>query len=614
MTGFGTRATRALLALVAASLIVGAVSAEIPVPSETRPAHALAFMGEPALPADFDHLPYANPDAPKGGKLRLGVLGTFENLNRFNIKFLRAPLFLQGAVYESLMAPSEDEAKTYYGLIAKSVDIDEARARVTFHLDPRAHFSDGTPITSADVSFTFALLKEKGVPQRRADFSRVKSLETPDALTARFDLSGADDRELPLVLAAMPVLPKHATDVERFAEATFTPPVASGPYLVSEVRPGDRLVLRKDPKYWGKDLPLRRGLFNFDEIDVDYYKDADALFEAFKAGLVDYREEASPSQWAKAYDFAALKEGRVVKEAIRPTRPVGIEGFAFNLRRETFGDARVREAIAMMLDFEWINANLLSGLERRTRSYFDESVYSASGRPASDAERALLARFPGAVRDDIMDGRWLPPAHDGSGRDREIARRALALLSDAGYRSSPSGLSKDGAPLRFEILVRSRDEERLALNFAASLAKLGVDAQVRMLEEAQYNRNRQNFDFDMIVGQWLTVAAPGSEQRARWGSAAAKTEGSVNLCGVTSPAADAMIDALVAARTEVELITAARALDRVLLSGFYFVPLYHAHEIWVAHSAALTHPPRNPRYPMLPYGMLLESWWFKTTE
>ncbi len=264
----------------------------------------------------------------------------------------------------------------------------------------------------------------------------------------------------------------------------------------------------------------------------------------------------------------------------------------------------------MMLDFEWINANLLSGLFRRTLSYFDESVYSASGRPASDAERALLARFPGAVREDILEGRWLPPAHDGSGRDREIARRAMTLLAEAGYRLLPSGLAKEGAPLRFEILVRSREEERLALNFSASLAKIGVDAQVRLLEEAQYNRNRQNFDFDMLIGQWLPVAAPGAEQRSRWGSYAATQAGSVNLCGVASPAVDAMVEALVAARTREDLIAAARALDRVLISGFYFVPLYHATEIWTAHVAQLSHAAHNPRYPMLPYNMILDGWWF----
>jgi peptide/nickel transport system substrate-binding protein len=560
----------ALTLLLAASPLAAAEQAKS-TPNELA-SHGLSMVGAPALPQNFDHLPYADPNAPKGGRLRLGLLGTFENLNRFNAKFLRAPLFLVGAVYESLMIRSEDEPKTYYGLIAQSVDIDDAREHVTFHLDPRAHFSDGVPITSADVQFTFDLLKEKGVPQRRSDFGLVKSLEAIDAHTVRFDLSGADDRELPLVLAAMPVLPKHATDAAHFTEASLAAPTASGPYVVVEVRTGERLVLRRDPNYWGKDIPIRRGLYNFDEIDVDYYKDAGALFEAFKAGLVDFREENSANQWANGYDFPALADGRVVKETLKPGRPVGIEGFVFNLRREMFRDVRVREAIGMMLDFEWINANLYSNLYTRTKSYFDESEYSSSGRPASAAERAVLARFPGVVREDILEGRWLPPAHDGSGRDRDIARRAQALLTEAGYKSIDGALAKDGVPLRFEITVRNRDEERLALNFSASLAKIGVDAQVRSQEETLYNRRRQKFDFDIIVGQWLTVAAPGGEQRGRWGAGTAARESSVNLSGASSEAADAMIDALVAARSESDLVAAARALDRVLLSGFFLCP------------------------------------------
>ncbi len=613
----GRRALRgcsrsAFLALmVALAAFTPAAAKDAPSTQNELASHGLASVGAPALPATFDHLPYANPNAPKGGRLRLGLLGAFENLNRFNVKFLRAPLFLVGAVYESLMVRSEDEPKTYYGLIAQAIDVDDTREHVTFHLDPRAHFSDGVPITSADVLFTFGLLKEKGIPQRRADFALVKSFDAPDAHTVRFDLSGADDRELPLLLAAMPVLPKHATDVERFAEASLAPPLASGPYVVAEVKAGERLILRRNPNYWGKDIPTRRGLYNFDEVDVDYYKDAGSLFEAFKAGLVDFREENSANRWANGYDFPALREGRVLKEGLNPTRPVGMEGFVFNLRKEVFRDARVREAIAMLLDFEWINANLYSNLYTRTKSYFDESEYSSSGRPASADERALLARFPGVVREDIVEGRWFPPVHDGSGRDREIARRAQTLLAEAGYKSIDGGLAKDGAPLRFEIMVRDRDEERLALNFSACLAKIGVDGQVRSQEETQYNHRRQKFDFDMIVGQWLTVAAPGGEQRAKWGVGTATRESSVNLSGASSAAADAMIDAVVGARSEDELVTAARALDRVLLSGFYFIPLYHATELWIAHSTKLERPSRTPRHQMYPFGMILESWWLR---
>ena len=597
---------RAFALSVAVSAALGPTYAQnLPHPA---PTHGLAIVGAPALAAGFHHLPYVDPNAPKGGKLRLGMLGSFEGLNRFNDKYVRSPYFLIGAVYETLMIRSEDEPKTYYGLVAHSLEIDDARRHVTFHLDPRAHFSDGAPITSADVLFTVNLLEKKGAPPLREIFDLVKAVDAPDALTIRFDLSGANDRELPLLLAALPVLPKHATDVERFAEATYAPPVASGPYIVSEVKPGERIVLRRDPRYWGKDLPVRRGLFNFDEIDVDYYRDGDALFEAFKGGHVDYREETNAGHWTAAYDFPALTDGRVVKDVIKPTHPVGIEGFLFNLRKEMFRDVRVREAIAMMFDFEWINANYYSGRYGRTKSYFDESAFSSSGRPASDAEKRLLARFPNVVRADVMAGRWLPPTHDGTARDRQLARHAQSLLIEAGYRLTQSGLVKDGAPLHFEILVRTRDEERLALIFSKSLKRIGVDARVRSPGHVQFVRRRQQFDYDVVIARWRSVAIPGSEQRVHWSEIAMEASG--GFAGAAAPAVAATIDAILAAGSKEELTTAARALDRILLSGFYIVPLYHATETWTAHVAELKRPTSNPRFPMLPFGALLDNWWF----
>ncbi len=383
-----------------------------------EPTHGIAVHGEPALPPDFDHFPYANVEAKKGGRLRIGLAGTFDSLNPFNLKSGSAAQGLAGNVFQSLMARSQDEPFTLYGLIAQSIETDDARSFVTFHLDPRAHFSDGAPLTADDVLFSFELLKSKGRPQQRIAYGFVKKAEAPDAHTVRFDISGANDRELPLILAIMPVLPKHATDVEHFSESTLALPLGSGPYIVAEARPGARLVLRRDPNYWAKDVPSQRGFNNFDEINIDYFRDGNALFEAFKAGLLDYREETSTTRWASDYDFPALREGRVVKEALHNDSPKGMEGFAFNLRRDIFRDIRLREALGMMFDFEWINANLYSGLYTRTKSFFDDSELSSSGRPASTAERALLAPFPDAVREDIMEGRWRPPVNDGSGRDR----------------------------------------------------------------------------------------------------------------------------------------------------------------------------------------------------
>ncbi|MCC3245501.1 extracellular solute-binding protein [Methylocystis sp. WRRC1] len=577
--------------------------------SAAEPTHGLAMHGAPALPPDFDHFPYAEPQAKKGGRLRVGLAGTFDSLNPFNLKSGSAAQGLVGNVFQSLMARSQDEPFTLYPLIAKSIDVDAARTRVTFHLDPRAHFSDGKPITSEDVLFSFNLLKTKGRPQQRIAYGLVKSVDAPDAQTVKFDLSGIGDRELPLILAIMPVLPKHATDVERFADATLAKPLGSGPYVIDDATAGARLLLRRDQNYWGADIPSQRGFYNFDEIDIQYFRDGNSLFEAFKAGLLDYREETSTTRWSTGYDFPALREGRVVKEALKNDNPKGLEGFVFNTRKPVFRDIRLREALGMMFDFEWVNANLYSGLYTRTKSFFDESELSSSGRPASAKERALLAPFPDAVRPDILEGTWRPPVNDGTGRDREMAKRALELLASAGYRVEGDALTKDGEPVAFEIMVKDRNQERLALNYASSLQRIGVDARVRLVDEVQYQRRRQKFDFDMMIGQWLASASPGNEQRMRWGSASATQEASFNLAGASSPAIDALIAALLAAQSHEDFVTAVRAYDRVLLSGFYVVPLYHASEQWIAHSTDIARPARLPRYAQPLFGPTLESWW-----
>ncbi|MGD9543908.1 MAG: extracellular solute-binding protein [Methylocystis sp.] len=573
------------------------------------PTHGIAMHGAPALPSDFDHFPYAEPGAKTGGKLRVGLAGTFDSLNPFNLKSGTAAQGLVGNVFQSLMARSQDEPFTLYGLIAQSIDIDPARSQVTFHLDPRARFSDGKPITAEDVLFSFNLLKTKGRPQQRIAYGLVKSIDAPDAHTVHYDLTGIGDRELPLILAIMPVLPKHATDVEHFSEATLAKPVGSGPYVVADSQVGARLLLRRNGDYWGADLPSQRGFYNFGEIDIQYFRDGNSLFEAFKAGLLDYRDETSTTRWASGYDFPALADGRVAKETLKNENPKGMEGFVFNTRRPLFKDIRLREALGMMFDFEWINANLYAGLYTRTKSFFDESELSSTGRPASAAERALLAPFPDAVREDILEGRWRPPVNDGSGRDREMAKRALDLLESAGYRIENGALRKDGAPVSFEIMVKDRNQERLALNYASSLQRIGVDVRVRLVDEVQYQRRRQKFDFDMMLGQWIASASPGNEQRMRWSSASANQEASFNLAGASSPAIDALIADLLSATSHDDFVTAVRAYDRVLLSGFYVVPLFHASEQWIAHSTDIARPVRLPRYASPMFGPTLESWW-----
>lgn len=602
--------------LVAAFGLMASVlcwSALLPARAESLgPRHGIAMHGAPALPPDFTHLPYANPDAPKGGRLSIGFQGTFDSLNPFNLKAGSTAQGLHGNIFQPLMMRSLDEPFTLYGLIAKTIETDADRTWVVFRLDPRAHFSDGAPITSADVRFTFELLKKHGRPQHRAAYRLVKSIETPDPLTVRYDLTGANDRELPLTLAMMSVLPKHATNVENFDNASLDIPVGSGPYVIKEVRPGEFLRLERDPDYWAKDLPINRGLYNFDEIRIEYFRDATSFYEAFKAGLIDYREETNPTRWLTGYDFPAMHDGRAHKESQPLGGAKGMQGFAFNTRREIFKDPRVREALGYVFDFEWINTNLYGGLYRRTKSFFDETELASTGEPADEKERALLSRWPGAVRADIMAGKWKPPQSDGSGRDRRNARKALSLLKQAGWSIKNGALRRaDGEPFSFEIMVTDRNQERLALNYAQSLRRIGIDARVRQVDEVQYQRRRQKFDFDMMIGTWFASNSPGNEQRNRWSSAAATMESSFNLAGAASPAIDGLIGEMLAAKDWEAFVTAVRAYDRVLQSGFYIVPLFHTPHQWFAYSDDLARPERLPKYASPLFGATLDTWWRK---
>jgi len=599
----------AVIGLLLHAACLGTALAAEAMPPAPVPAPAIAMHGDPALKGAFDHLPYADPAAVKGGRLAIGFLGTFDSLNPFNLKAGSTAQGMNGNVFETLMTRSLDEPFTLYGLIAQSIETGPDRTSVTFRLDPRAHFSDGEPITSADVRFTFDLLKTKGRPQQRAAYSLVKSIETPDALTIRYDLTGINDREMPLTLALMPVLPRHKIDPAKFDDASLDIPTGSGPYVVADVKPGQRIILRRDKNYWARDLPVRRGLYNFDEIDIEYFRDANSLFEAFSAGLLDFREETNPARWTNAYDFPAIRDHRMIREALPAGGPKGLEGIVFNLRRPLFEDIRVREALGLLFDFEWINANLYNGLYKRTKSFFDDSELASTGRPADAAELALLAPFPGAVREDILEGRWRPAATDGSGADRIEPKRALALLKEAGYDIEGGRLTKWGEALSFEIMVKDRNQERLALNYADSLGRIGVTAKVRLVDEVQYQRRRQKFDFDMMIGSWLASASPGNEQRSRWGSASAEQEASFNLAGVKSPAIDAMINALLSAKTHEDFVAAVRAYDRLLLSGFYVVPLFHSPDQWIAASAKLARPKNLPRYGPASGGATLDTWW-----
>lgn len=565
----------------------------------------LAMHGQPALPDGFGHLPYADPRAPKAGRVVLGVQGTFDSLNPLVVRGV-APDAVPRYVLQSLMVRSADEPFTLYALVARSYEMPPDRSAITFRLDPRARFSDGVALTAKDVAFTFDLLKRHGKPFHRSSLSLVRAVETPDEHTIRFDLAGAGDRELPLILAMMPIVPAHATDAERFEETTLKPPVGSGPYEIVDVKPGERLTLRRRADFWAADLAACRGLYNFDEIRYDFYRDANTLFEAFKAGLYDFRIENEPARWATGYDIPAVRDGRIVRETVPLGTPKGMNGFVFNTRRPLFADIRVRQALGYLFDFGWVNRNLYFGMLRRTTSYFEGSDLSSHGRPADARERALLAPFPDAVRPDILEGRWSPSTPDGSGRDRDLARQALDLLAQAGWTLEGDGLRRQegGEPFAFELLVVSRQQERLALNYATSLARIGIRVSVRLVDDVQYWRRLSSFDFDMIQWTWLGSPSPGNEQRNRWSMEAAARTGSLNYAGARSPAVDAMIDRLLAAESREDYVAAVRALDRVLLSGFYVVPLFNVPDQWIAHVAALKRPASTPLF-----GPGLEIWW-----
>jgi peptide/nickel transport system substrate-binding protein len=602
-----TRLKASRRTVLLAGLAAAAGFGRLPARAAGSAAHAIAMHGEPAWPPDFPNPAYANPKAPKGGHLTQGVLGTFDSLNPFIVKGLPAAN-IRGYIVESLLARGYDEPFTLYGLLADSVETDAARSYVTFSINPAARFSDGKPVTPDDVIFSWQLLRDHGRPNYGIYYAKATKAEAIGQRGVRFDLAGADDRELPLIIGLMPVLPKHAINPDTFENTSFDPLLGSGPYKVSAVKPGESVTFKRDPNYWGRDLPINRGLWNFDTIRFDYYRDGNTQFEAFKKGLYDLRAETDPGRWQTAYDFPALREGRVVKEAFPYGLPKGMQGLVFNMRRPMFADVRVREAILHLLDFEWINHTYYFDLYKRTASYFDGCDLSAHGVPANARERELLAPFSGTVRADIMEGKWAPPKTDGSGHDRGGLRRAFALFAEAGYAVKGTQLVHlaSGRPLTFEILTTTRDQERLALAFVRNLKRAAVDAHVRSVDATQYERRRIAFDFDMMEYRWEQSLSPGNEQLFYWGSAAADQQGSRNYMGVKSKAIDAMIAAMLAATTREDFVAATRALDRVLLSGFYVIPLYYPPAQWVARWKRVEHPARTSLFGYLP-----ETWWAK---
>ena len=475
-----------------------------------------------------------------------------------------------------------------------------------FTLNPMAKFSDGEPVTVDDVIFSLEILRDKGRPNYRGYYGKIDGYERIGERGIRFNLATAKDRELPLILGLMPILPKHAIDPETFDKSTLTPPVGSGPYVITDVGAPNYIVFKRNPDYWAKDLPIQKGLYNYDEIRIDYYRDANAMFEAFKKGLYQVNPEGDPAQWNTGYNFPALNQGRVVKETFSTGTPKGMSGLVFNTRRAIFADVAVRRALAKLFDFGWVNTNLYYDAYDRAAGYFNDSELSSIGVPANDRERKLLAPFPDAVAPEVMEGTYQPASSDSSGADRTVLREALTELQAAGYELRDSTLvnTASGKPLAFEILVTTKEDERLALAYQRTIARIGIKASIRNVDASQYQLRRQTFDFDMIRNSWAASLSPGNEQSFRWSQEAADQDGSFNYPGAMEPAIDAMIEAMLAARSREDFVAAVRALDRVLVSGFYVVPLFYLPDQWMARWTTVDHPEQTSLT-----GARLETWW-----
>lgn len=605
-----TALTPLLLLPFGATLFCNASLADVRDP-QVPALHAISMHGAPALPSGFSHFSYVNPDAPKGGILTLGVQGTFDSLNSFIVqggftsaRGMKERQFGEN-ITESLMMRNTGEAFTLYGHLAEFVRMPDSREWIEFTLNPKARFSDGSPFTVEDVIFSLQIMRDKGRPPFRNWYAQITNFEVMGERTVRISFKDGTNRELPLLIALAPMFSKAATDAENFDKSTLKPPLGTGPYVFAEIVPGRRVVYRRNPDYWAKDLPQKRGFDNFDEIRVEYFRDETSLEESFRKGLIDVLPFSNPTRWVNGFDFPAAKDGKVIRTEIIKGTPANMQGMAFNTRRPLFADRRVRQALSMLFDFEWVNRNLYSDLYKRTAGYWDNSELSSIGRPADARERELLSAFPGVVTPEVLEGTWKPAATDGSGRDRTVLKAALDLLQEAGYSLKDRVLvDAAGQPATFEIMTKNEDEEKLALAYSRGLDLIGIKASVRTVDPSQFEERRIKFDFDMVFYTWAASLSPGGEQVGRWSQKAADTPGSLNITGAKEPAIDALIDAMVAARSREDFVSAVRALDRVLVSGAYAVPLFHPPAEWLGQWTRIAAPATFPLY-----GYEFPTWW-----
>ena len=603
MRGRPARRTTAAVLLALLCLIASPVPAADQV---IHTAHAIAMYGEPKYGPDFTHFDYVNPDAPKGGTVRLGAAGTFDSFNPYIIKGNPAA----GAGAETLLVASEDEPFTKYGLIAETIEWPDDRSWVAFTLRPQARWHDGQPITVEDVIFSLEALKTKGQPFYRFYYGTIDRAEKVGDRKVKFFFKEAGNRELPLIAGEMPILPKHYWQGRDFERTTLEPPLGSGPYRIADFEAGRFVVLERVPDYWGRNLPVNVGQNNFEQMRYDYFRDETVLRQALKAGVLDFRIENQAKAWALDYDIPAVRKGWLKKVQFPEERPAGLQAFVFNTRRPIFADRKVREALNYAFDFEWTNRVLFFGQYKRSESYFSNSELASRGLPEG-LERAVLDRYGGRVPEEVFSREYRAPITDGSGWPRANLLRALALLNEAGWVVRDMKLvdERSGEQMRFEILIVSPTFERIILPFVRNLKRLGIDARIRLVDESQYINRLRSFDFDMAMLVWGQSESPGNEQRDYWGSTAANSPGSRNYIGVSDPVVDELIEAVINAPDRASLVARTRALDRVLLWGFYVIPGWHLSADRVLYWDKFSYPAVSPKR-----GVQFDTWWFDSTK
>lgn len=556
--------------------------------------HAFALHGDPKYPATYTHFDYTNPDAPKGGALNLSAIGTFDSLNPFIVKGVpaggMAPLG-QSLIYDSLMEQSYDEPFTMYGLIAESVEHPKDNSWVAFNLNKAAKWADGKPITAGDVVWTFNTMLKEGTPFFKAYYGDVKDVLAESESRVKFTFAHNNNKELPLIISQMAILPQHFWEGKKFAQTTLETPLGSGPYKIGKVVAGRSVQYVRDENYWGKDLAVNKGRFNFDKITYTYFRDSNVALEAFFGGQFDIIQEQVAKLWATAYNAPPTKDGRVIKEEIPNTRPTGMQGFIYNIRRPVFQDDEVRKALAYAFDFDWSNKQFAYGAYTRTQSYFENSPLASKGLPQG-RELEILEKYRGKIPDEVFTTTYKAPATDGSGNNRDNMKQAAAILDAAGYKLGKDGIrvNDKGTRLEFEIIDNNPAFERWTMPFVQNLKKIGVKASYRVIDDAQYTNRMQNFDFDMTTLVIAQSDSPGNEQRDFWASEKADIPGSRNYIGIKSPVVDELIELIINAPDRAELEARCKALDRILLANHYVVPHWYYAAWRIAWWKKLAHP------------------------